>query len=795
MARKELKPLNYFLNEQHELARTKQGGGGQAPHYVGIDWTLKGRRIARSLSDTAKAIRASNDPLKEDRIYLLAKPVAEVTKASTQKKKAPHGTFEEETDFAKEHTRVFGRLGLDLIEVTDAGDAVIHARPERFDQLSALSSQLGDLGVMEQARWATVDSFSTIPPELRIDSDWLNSIKRGDLAEVIIELQPLLGRLEIETVLRSIAGRLAKDKREGLMGTGSDFSGRQWIRGRLQEKSLRQIASDYFSVQSLHPPLLSLAALAKAASVPSISSLAAHTPPANINFLPTVAVFDHGVPGGHAYLNPYRRGQYTAPDAAGGIGRHGALVASRVVFGEQDFSAGLDHLPDLKGTCRFLDVNVAGGNDTIHDKSVSDAMAAIVGTYPDVRVFNFSFAADRPLASCSSVERRERLLSVQDLDNFIFQNDVVIAVAAGNSPPGQAPVVDYPNHIDDPSWRLGHWASGFNTLVCGAYVGALSATGIVNRIGWPSPFTRIGPGIAEAPVPSFCATGGDRTRQHTFGPGMGVWVCSYDGRWEDHAGTSFSVPLLAREAAFAFELLQKYCQQDTRPFAATVKAFLALTATQTFPDDDLTEALSALCKRTLGRGEASANRLRTPSTRSAIFFWQGLLDGPSDTALVQCPIPEDWYASAEKPMLRVIVAADVPVNAATHEVWACREITLRLRTAPEADAIRPSRSIKNHHSHPVTERLYDLKKLPKSVISDGGMWILEMSYADIADYHPAIDFSPQQRCAFAAELFDDSETPTSPQRALQAIPSFPTMNRLSIQRTPVRVPVILKSRV
>ena len=340
-----------------------------------------------------------------------------------------------------------------------------------------------------------------------------------------------------------------------------------------------------------------------------------------------------------------------------------------------------------------MDANVAGGAGTIHDKSVFDAIRAIVGTYPDVRVFNFSFAASHPLASYGSVHRRERMITAQDLDNFIFENDVVIAVAAGNSPSGLAPNPPYPDHVDDPNWKLGHWASGFNTVVCGSCVGTLTVNGIVKTLGWPSPFTRIGPGIADAPVPGFCANGGNRNEMHGFEPGLGVWVSNNDGIWEDHAGTSFAVPLLARQAAFAFQELQSYCQQDTRPFGATVKAFLAMTATKRYDDSALSTSVSELCNRTLGRGCASADRLREPSSRSAIYIWQGVLDAPSDTALIQCPIPQDWYNKAAQPMLRVILAADVPVNEAIHDLWACRELFLRVRTNADEHALSPLRTI------------------------------------------------------------------------------------------------------
>ena len=41
----------------------------------------------------------------------------------------------------------------------------------------------------------------------------------------------------------------------------------------------------------------------------------------------------------------------------------------------------------------------------------------------------------------------------------------------------------------------------------------------------------------------------------------------------------------------------------------------------------------------------------------------------------------------------------------------------------------------------------------------GDTGCIELSYEDIAEYFPGLEFSPQQRVAFVAELFDASERP------------------------------------
>jgi hypothetical protein len=95
-------------------------------------------------------------------------------------------------------------------------------------------------------------------------------------------------------------------------------------------------------------------------------------------------------------------------------------------------------------------------------------------------------------------------------------------------------------------------------------------------------------------------------------------------------------------------------------------------------------------------------------------------------------------------------------------------------------------------SYPLIDRTYDLHKLPRGVTVDGDMWLLELSYEQIADYHLGMVFTPQQRVAFAAELFDTSDNPTSPQTALQALPAAKTMTRLSIPPQSIKTPVIVR---
>lgn len=301
--------------------------------------------------------------------------------------------------------------------------------------------------------------------------------------------------------------------------------------------------------------------------------------------------------------------------------------------------------------------------------------------------------------------------------------------------------------------------------------------------------------MADAPTPSFCASGGDVDRQtYQFFPGLGVWCCDELGRWEDHSGTSYAAPLVAREAAIALQYLQEESCPQGRPFAVTVRAFLALTAKKPFVDNELSKFERDLCKRTLGLGVPEAKRLAEPNPNSAIFLWQRVLEDKNDLVAVQLPVPSDWRTQAKAPRLRVVVAYDPPVNQAVQEVWACRKVEIKLKTNQMPEAKGVTSKSRGHRSYPLLDRTYDLRIDAEADGLIEETWRLELHYEEIADYPPGPIFSSQQRVAVAMELFDDDELPMSPQQALQALPVTTTMKTLSVPPATFRRPIILPSR-
>lgn len=787
-------PRNFFLNETHELTPDEKGGGGGLPKFEGISWSAKGKKISQSLETAVETITSSRDPLKKSRFFLVAEPVEKIKKRREDKKGKLKEIYEEKPAFGGLQGKLFDRLGLDLLQVTDDGKAVVHGEPERIEQLKTRTATLDRVGPLEQSRWAALNSFQVVPLELRVDADWLAELAADKGNDIVVELQPVLTRLEADTVLRAITAAFDQSQSGKLTGTGTDYSGRHWFRGKASRAGVRSVAKDFFSVQAIHSPLYSMAAAKGPSATKAIIVDDVADPSDDPLSLPCVAVVDLGVPKQHKQLAKFRRSQFYPPDAPStAVGDHGAFVASRVVFGDHTTP---EELQAAVGQCSFWDAMVGdypagpGQQDRVNDKIVLAAMTGVRSTAPDVRVFNLSFGDTRHLDDFNQIDREQKRLDLQHLDNFVFENDSIVVVAAGNSQPGVVPEPAYPGHHADKRWALGPWACGFNTLVCGSFINRLSAGCHVRQLGWPSPFTRIGPGLCESRVPCFSAPGGNVDDNYNKAPGTGVWGFSGIGLPEDRVGTSYSAPILAREAALTLAELQRYCLPGAQPFGITARAFLGLTATRPVQDVNVLD----LVLRTLGDGQASVARLIAPSAGSAVILWQGYIESSRDKVRVQLPIPRDWLAEASDPLLRIVICADPPVNAAAHQVWACRKVVPVLHASADGRGVTAPRG--GHPSFPAIDRTYKLSRYKPDgdAPAPDDLWLLELSYEEIAPYPPGMEFNARQRVAFAAELLDAGAAAADPQAAMQDLPIAQTMTRLSVQATPIRSPIIIRTR-
>ncbi len=784
-------PRTFFLNEKQELGSFERDGGGRQADYMPIDWVARSAGLSASFRRATRPPARSEDPSVERHFFVVAVPVQSVEKRSSAKG-VLGGIKREVPLFGGEQSRLFRKLGMDLIETLPSGKATVHVPSTRAEQLLSTIASLPSASIREKGRWINLEEFEVLDWSSRVSKSWIESVRKGDVVEVFIRFQPALSRLEVHDVLQAMS-RMFDGTRSRLTRAGREFSGRYWCAGHLTPEMILTLARDFGSVQSIHPPIRSVVAATPKRRLPPnpdapvpLSSL----PALPVTDLPTIGIVDCGIPEGHVHLARYRRSGFRNPDIDPMyqyLGSHGSRVASCAVFGRLDMNGGVK--PPPPGRCRVIDVMVAHDDRHINDDIVVSAMDAVVGTAPDVRVFNLS-ADSLPLDTLDPVARREHLMKLQDLDNFAFARDVLLVVAAGNSTPGLIPSEPYPNHVDDPRWGLGVAARTFNGIVCGAYVDALAPDSVAGVVGAPSPFTRIGPGLCDSPVPGFGAPGGDCSDTYDRAPATGPWVCGAEGVWEDSIGTSLAAPLVAREAAWVLKGLAQHCVPTSAPFSATVKAWLHLVARR----PPLQGAFERLAQRSLGKGFPSAERVFAPLKHSAVFVWQTMLQGAKIVNRAQFPVPAEWLQRASAPMLRVVCAWSTPVNIALSNSWACRKVALKVRPFGGEAALRGGGNARG--AYPLIDRLQtiSLDELErKGFAFADSPWVVEVEYDEIGEYPPAMTVSSQQRVGVVLELFDDADSPTSPQASIQALPVAMDMLRLAVLQQPIETPIAIRT--
>jgi len=205
----------------------------------------------------------------------------------------------------------------------------------------------------------------------------------------------------------------------------------------------------------------------------------------------------------------------------------------------------------------------------------------------------------------------------------------------------------------------------------------------------------------------------------------------------------------------------------------------------------LSKNLQPLARRAFHFGRATAQPLRVPKEEATAFFWQGVIEHHDDIVRVQIPVPRAWLTAAEKPELRICVAWDSPVNAAVEHCWSCRDVSLTLRVDEDNEAASGSRG--RHPGYPLFTKRWDLAKVSAKTNPPSDLWIAEFRYEQIAAYAAGHVVSPVQRIAFAAELRDHGERPTSAQEFVQQLPIAATLSRLSVTTVPIRQPVVVSA--
>ncbi|MDT6970389.1 S8 family peptidase [Streptomyces thermocarboxydus] len=397
---------------------------------------------------------------------------------------------------------------------------------------------------------------------------------------------------------------------------------------------------------------------------------------------PIVGLIDSGVQAEHPLLRGCVVEATTVSDAfSDGVDRHGhgTNVASVLLRGsiEEQLASGDWDVPP----CRLISVRVLNAENQVSytklpQSEITQAVAYLASQ--GVKVINISLGDEDSLIGRGS--GAPTLAAV--LDSLARKFGIVFIVPTGNVIPAEysGPFdaefrSDYPQRmVDSPVVSLMDPAPSALSLTVGGAVPPLRAAALgqspIGKPGWPSPFSRIGPGINGAIKPEVSAPAG------TLGQALddsqpkrvdAFMVAVADGRLDSQAlvsydvGTSLAAPHVARACAVV---------EDAYPDASAnlIRALVLQSATSKESPFSAVANMSdgkreAQTLRFCGYGQVSEQRSVLSGERDTVLFAEEEI--PLDSVhLYTIPIPDAFFASgAEERGIAVALCYDPPVRA------------------------------------------------------------------------------------------------------------------------------------
>ncbi|MER6020755.1 S8 family peptidase [Streptomyces anulatus] len=396
---------------------------------------------------------------------------------------------------------------------------------------------------------------------------------------------------------------------------------------------------------------------------------------------PVVGVIDSGVQIEHPLLRGCVVEATTVSGSiSDGIDRngHGTAVASILLRGEFETQAltGDWEIPP----CKIISVRVLDDDNRIPanrlpQSEITDAVQYLAGR--GVRVINLS------LGDVNGVMVGNRAPTIAAvLDELARKYGVVFVVPTGTVIPADySGALDENFRVDYPSRMLESKTTGLMdpapsaiSLAVGGTVPPLKpaalGTAVVGKPGWPSPFSRVGPGINGAIKPELSAPAGTLGQSIDTGGLQNLdsfKVAVADGRAGSSGvvsydvGTSLAVPHVTRACA---AVQAEYPNASANLIRALVLQSAEERVSPFLDANDLTDgAKQGKSLRLTGYGEVSGHRSALSRDRETVLFAQQEI--PVDSVhLYTIPIPDAFFVPGRVERgISVSLSYDPPVRA------------------------------------------------------------------------------------------------------------------------------------
>lgn len=514
-----------------------------------------------------------------------------------------------------------------------------------------------------------------------------------------------------------------------------------------------------------------------------------------------VGVIDDGVAASHPLLSDLVIDQRDFPGLHNwtDAGPHGTLVAGLAAYGgfesallKGQFVDGTTLPPPVRlVVARVLEPDPSSGplttrfaTDESEHSTISQAVNWMHSEY-GVRVFNLSITDSKAYSGPHA-----SLLTVT-LDSLARELDIVIIVAAGNSPIGRSGEATdgshlahgYPRYLRSEINRLAEPATGANVLTVGslAFSEAPSTPSGTSHVderaiagpGRPSPFTRLGPGIVGKIKPELVDHGGDVAFSNALGArpaDLGLSVVSLSSDLGAHmfraaSGTSFAA---ARVSNLAARTVARYPDAS----ANLIRCLVGLSSAHPQEAESLMPSEEERYTA-IGYGRPDLERATESGSQRVVMTYEGEL--ASDSALVhEFPVPREFAIGAGQRFISVALAYDPPARWQRRDYIAgLMDIALYRNVDPEQladrlasrdagdlpenrslirDGLRPTQTLTAGST--LIVRRWVVESARALNPDDGEMYCVSVTHRARSWASGLLDAPTTQRYALAVELWD-----------------------------------------
>jgi subtilisin family serine protease len=503
---------------------------------------------------------------------------------------------------------------------------------------------------------------------------------------------------------------------------------------------------------------------------------------------PIIGVIDSGLNAGHPLLEGTVAASFAVPETLGDADErgHGTPVSGLSVYGDVrlqvEQGAFIGHFK--VASAKVVDAQGHFSSDLLVPTQMEAAIRRLHTL--GCNVINISLGDPRRVAGV----KPSPWAAV--LDTLVRELDLIIVVSAGNrtnqrEKHGDGVVGAYPGFLWEPESRILEPATAVNALTVGSLAhsngleaGDAEMPGVVpfTEYGYPSPFTRVGPGVNKIIKPDFVDFGGtlvfDGPTQRLRGGEARVssGVISLHHNYLDRmltavSGTSFAAPVVAYKAGLVREILPESS-------ANLVRALLAISAEQPPEARDCLDGLKEeQIFNVLGHGLIDAERAIYSEDHRVVLIREDSLD-VDRFAVYEVPVPDIFREQRGTRRIRVALAFD-PIVRHTRLDYAGLNMSFDLfRGTTAAEVFDACRKWEKKVDGEDVFKIGDARRCPlvPSTKLRGygtlqcGSFVAQRNWDKYGEtYYLAVrchggwasDITPQQRFAIAVELQHEAE--------------------------------------